>query len=254
MAEFHFKQIDQIQNINRLSKLPLHQQLYEILRGKILQGEWQEGDQIPSESELMNFYSVSRITVRQVLNRLVNESLIYREQGRGSFVSERTLEEGLTRIISFTEDMHQRGLSPQTQIIFSGIVPSPPEVAVHLGIKPGEEMVRLDRLRLANEKPLSIEESFLVHRYCPGILDGDYALEPLREALNSKYGIQLVRAKQAIRAVLATIDQARLLTISTRSPLLYLERISFSQMDVPVEYLRIYYRGDRYSLHNELHD
>jgi GntR family transcriptional regulator len=238
--------------VNRHSSLPLHQQLYEILRRKILQGEWEVGEMIPPEPELMQKYDLSRITVRRGLNRLANEGLIYRQQGRGSFVAERTLEQGLTRIISFTEDMNQRGMTPRTEVHFSDLVPAPEDVAERLSLPPGVEMARLERLRIANDEPLSIEESYLVHSYCPGILGEDYADSPLREALETNFGIRIVRAKQIIRAVRASTRQARLLAITARSPLLFIERVSYSQQNLPIEFLRIYYRGDRYSLFNEL--
>jgi len=240
--------------INRQSKMPLHEQLYEILRGTILSGEWDVGEMIPAEPELIERYGVSRITVRQALNRLVNEGLIYRQQGRGTFVAEPTLEQGLTRIISFTEDMQQRGLVPGTKILFSGLLPAPEDVAEMLQIAPGVELARLERLRMANQKPMSIEESYLVHRFCPGLLEHDYSKVPLREILERRYDIRIVRARQVIRAAIATPEQSALLGINQPASLLFLERVSFSQHNVPVEFLRIYYRGDRYSLYNELHD
>jgi len=207
---------------------------------------------IPTEPELMEKYDLSRITVRRGLNRLVNEGLIYRQQGRGSFVAERTLEQGLTRIISFTEDMKQRGLTPRTEVLFSDLVPAPEDVAASLDLQPGVEMARIERLRIANDEPLSIEESYLVHSYCPGILNEDFADSPLRESLEGNFGIQIVRANQIIRAVRASTRQARLLAITARSPLLFFERVSYSQQNLPVEFLRIHYRGDRYSVFNEL--
>jgi GntR family transcriptional regulator len=240
--------------ITRASKLPLHHQLYDLLRGKIRSGEWIEGQMIPTEPELINQYGVSRIVIRQVLNRLVNEGMIFRQQGRGSFVAERRLEEGLSRIISFTEDMRQRGLTPRTHILFTGLVPAPEDIAEHLGIQAGDELARLDRLRLANDEPMSIEEAYLVHRYFPGVLNEDYARVPLRETLQQKFGLRITRARQVIRAVQASAEQARLLTTRGKSPLLLIERVSFSEQNQPVEYLRIYYRGDRYSLYNDLHE
>jgi GntR family transcriptional regulator len=239
--------------INRANKIPLHQQLYDLLYAKIRGGEWKEGQMIPAEPELISQYGVSRIVVRQVLNRLVSEGLILRQQGRGSFVAERRLEEGLTRIVSFTEDMRQRGLVPQTRILFRGLAPASREMAEKLGIQPGQELARLERLRLANDETLSIEDSYLVHRYFPDILDGDYAHTPLREVLENKYNVRIDYARQTIRAVQSTAEQARLLTIPTQAPLLMIERVSFSQRNLPVEFLRIHYRGDRYVLYNELH-
>lgn len=240
--------------VNRQSKMPLHEQLYEILKGKIVRGDWGVGEMIPPESDLTEKYHVSRIVIRQVLNRLVNEGLIYRQQGRGSFIAKVSLEQGLTRIISFTEDMLRRGLIPGTKVVFASLIPAPEDVANKLNIPTGEEMVRLERLRLASEEPMSIEESYLIHRFCPGLLEGDYSRISLRQRLEQEFGIHISRALQTIRSVAATTDQARLLSIQPRSPLLFIERISFSQQNVPFEFIRIYYRGDRYSLYNELHD
>jgi GntR family transcriptional regulator len=232
--------------------LPIYHQLYEILRHNILRGEWRPGDMLPPESELIERYKVSRITVRQALEALVNEGLIYRQQGRGTFVAHPTVAQNLVRIISFTEDMRQRGLEPGTRLLFAGLTPALPEIAEQLNIEPGEELACLERLRLANGEPMSIEESYLVHRYCPGVLQRDYTASPLREALERKYGLRLIRARQLIRASLASDKLARLLSIRPKSALLFIERISYSQQDVPVEFLRIYYRADRYALYNEL--
>jgi GntR family transcriptional regulator len=238
--------------IDRKSKLPLYHQLYEILRGDILGGKWQPGDMLSPESELIERYAVSRTTVRQVLDMLVNEGLIYRQRGRGTFVAHPTVEQSLVRIVSFSEDMRQRGFEPSTRVLFSGIVPASEEVAERLEIDAGEDLARLDRLRLADGEPMSVEESHLVHRYCPNVLQGDYASSPLREALEREHGVRLVRARQMIRAISATSKLARVLSIPFKSALLCIERVSYSQRNVPAEFLRIYYRGDRYSLYSEL--
>jgi GntR family transcriptional regulator len=232
--------------------MPLYHQLHEILRGGILGGQWQPGDMLPPESELIEQYEVSRTTVRQVLDMLVNEGLIYRQRGRGTFVSRPTIEQSLVRIVSFTDDMRQRGCEPVTVVLRSELIPAPDDIADQLGIEPGTELARLDRLRLADGEPMSLEELHLVHRYCPGVLDGDYTQHPLREALERQYNIRWLRAKQVIRAVQATPRLAELLTVPQGAALLFLERTSFSQADVPLEFLRVYYRGDRYSLYNEL--
>ena len=147
-----------------------------------------------------------------------------------------------------------RGIEPGTEVLSSELLPAPREIAEKLEIAPGEELAHLKRLRLADGEPMSIEESHLVHRYCPGVLQGDYASNPLREALDEDHGIRLVRAKQIIRAILTPCDLAHLLSIPPQAALLYVERVSYSQHNIPVEFLRIYYRGDRYVLYNELHD
>jgi GntR family transcriptional regulator len=241
-----------IEVLDRESKLPLYQQLYEILRSRIMAGEWRPGDMIPAEPELMAAYGVSRITLRQVLDMLVRDGLIVREQGRGSFVARPTLEKGMVRIFSFTEDMRQRGLTPRTVVLASELVPAPAELAARLAIQPGEELVRLERLRLAEDEPLAIEESHLVHHFCPGLLRFDFAVESLREVLAREYGVRWSRARQTIRAIHATEDAAALLRVRSNAPLLYVERVTYAQSNVPVELLRVQYRGDRYVLYSEL--
>jgi GntR family transcriptional regulator len=238
--------------VDRTSKLPLYHQLYEIMRSSILTGKWQPGDMIPPESELIERYQISRTTVRQVLDKLANEGLIFRQRGRGTFVAHPTVDQGLARIISFTEDMRRRGFRPGTQVLAAEIVPASADIAVQLQVAEGEELALLRRLRLADEEPMSIEESHLVHRYCRGVLQHDYAQRPLRETLERDYGIRLTHARQVIRAVTAPASLAKLLAVPARSPLLYIERVSFSQQDMPIEFLRFYHRGDRYTLHNEL--
>jgi len=206
---------------------------------------------VPPESELMERHKVSRTTIRQVLDMLVNEGLIYRERGRGSFVAHPTLEEALVRIISFTDDMRQRGRKASTRVLASELVPAPQDIAERLQIEAGEELAHLKRLRLADDEPMSIEDSYLIHRYCPAILEGDYESGSLREVLEEN-GIRWSYAKQVIRAMAATDSLAKLLSVHFQAALLFIERISFSQQRIPVEFLRIYYRGDRYSLYNEL--
>jgi GntR family transcriptional regulator len=242
------------ETIDRFSKLPFYQQLYEILLGKIQRQEWQPGDIIPPESELIETYQVSRNTVRQVLDKLVNDGLIYRQRGRGSFVAHPTLEQTMTRIVSFTEDMQQRGFTPGTRVLSADLVPAPQDIAEQLDIPLGEQLICLRRLRMADGEPMSIEESYLIHKYCPDIFDHDYARQPLRRVLEAEYGIRIASARQVIQAVQAPPDLAELLEIHPGAALLLITRISFSQGRIPVEYLRIHYRADRYSLYNELHE
>ncbi len=241
-----------IDHIVRTSKLPFYHQLHEILRAKIVRGDWQPGSMIPTESEIVQQYKVSRITARAALDELVQEGLIYRERGRGTFVAQPTFEKTMMRIRSFTDDMQQRGLKPQTKVLNQELLPAPAEIAEKLGVPEKEELGRIERLRMAGDEPLAIEESFLIHRTCPGILSHDFAHESLREALAQEYGIRWSRATQHIRAILAPPQTAALLGVKPKSALLYVERVSYDEQNIPREFLRIMYRGDRYVLYNEL--
>lgn len=240
--------------VSRNSKIPLYHQLYEGLRSQILSGELEPGDMLPTENELLDRHGISRNTVRQALDLLVNDGLIVRERGRGTFVAQPKIDQGLTRIISFTEDMRRRGLKPDTRVLLRTLMPAPEHIAEALGLPVGEELAHLERLRLADGEPMSIEKSYLVHRYCPGVLERDYSSVPLREALAREYNIFLVHGKQRISAIAAPADTAAHLDIAPGAPLLYIERTTYTARETAVEYLQIYNRGDRYTLHNELYD
>jgi len=238
--------------IDRDGRLPLYRQVYEILHKKILLKDWKPGDRLPTESELMRDYGVSRITMRTVLDMLVQEGLIYRQAGRGTFVAHATLEQGLSQIISFTEDMQRRGFSVSTRVLFSGLVPATAYIAERLRLEAGEELAHLQRLRLADGEPMCIEHSYFVHRHCPGILEHDFSSRSLREVKIHQYGIRWTHAKQTIQAVNASEEVARLMGIPRGGAVLFFERVSFSQDSVPIEFLQAYYRADRYILYNEL--
>jgi GntR family transcriptional regulator len=240
--------------ISRDSKVPFYYQLYEILRNKITLGEWQPGDMLPTENELLDRFEVSRSTIRQALDILVNEGRIYRQRGRGTFVNHPTVDQGLSRIVSFTEDMQQRGMEPHTVVLGSGLIEASESIAKMLNIPVGDELARLERLRLADDVPMSIEETFLVHRFCPGVLNRDYSQQPLRKTLLDEFGIRLIYARQRIQAIAAPPRIADKLSIAPNAALLYIERITHSDQNIPVEFIRFYHRGDRYVLHNELRD
>jgi len=241
-----------VEIINRNSKLPLYQQLYDILRSELGRGHWQAGDLLPTETELVERFAVSRIIVRQALQMLVKDGLIYRQRGKGTFVAHPQIQQTLTRIISFTDDMLRRGFTPGTGLLQAELLCAPHTIAEPLRVPVGEELAHIRRIRLADDEPLAIEDSYLVHRYCPGILARDYVSTPLRETLENSYGLRLARASQTIRAIAASPDLAAPLGIKRNRPVLSIERTSFSDLGIPVEFLRIYYRGDRYALYGEL--
>lgn len=238
--------------LDRDSVIPLYHQLYEILRSHIDEGIWKPGDLIPPESELKKTYGVSQITVRQALNNLVEQGIIYRQRGKGTFVSQRMVTSSLTRIMNFADDMRQRGLTPRTELIRTGTAPTSKDTASKLRVEVGEEMALIKRLRFADNEPLSVEHCCLVHRYVPGILENDFSTRSLSEILLTDYNITISSAEQTIRAQTPTQPISELLRISEDEPILVVDRIGYSQHGTPVEFLRMMYRADRYTLHCEL--
>lgn len=240
------------EGINPYSNVPLYQQIYDFLHAKIINNEWKPGALVPPESSLMEIYDVSRITVRRAFDMLVQDGLVYRKPGKGTLVAHRKLEHNLSRIVSFTEDMRQRGFQTSTQVLLSGTGTPTDYIAKALRIAADEEMAYLKRLRLADDEPMCIEESYLIHRFFQGVLEHDFSQQSLREVTSQQYGIRLVRANQIIRAINATAEIAEILSIRANDAVLYFERVSFSQDNIPIEFLKAYYRADRYTLYNEL--
>jgi GntR family transcriptional regulator len=241
-----------VDQLDRDSVVPLYHQLYEILRAHIDRGDWTPGDMIPTEAELNEKYGVSQITTRQALNGLVDAGLVYRQRGKGTFVARPVITSNLTRIVNFEEDMRQRGFAHRTEVLETALVQVSKNTAALLKIEVGEKLAQITRLRYADEEPLSVEKTFLVDKYCPGILEFDFSVVSLSKTLQQQYGITLSRAEQTIRAQSAGDDYADLLNIAPEDSLLVIERVAFSQHNIPIEFLRIFYRADRYSLHCEL--
>lgn len=238
--------------IYRNSPLPRYFQLKEILRERIRLGEWKPGDLIPSERELSEKYGISRMTARQAITDLVNEGLFYREQGKGTFVSQRKITQQLIHLTGFTEDIRARGQVPGTRVLSATMHPADEETAEKLRIAPGTPIFRLQRLRLANDEPLAIELSQIHFRECERLLEEDLEHNSLYRLLETKYGITLMEADQELEAGLPSSDDALLLKISPGSPVLYTRRVTYTERNQPVEYARSLYRGNKYTFYTHM--
>ena len=237
--------------LDRKSPVPLYYQLKEIFRSWISDGKFDSDGRFPSESELQERFSVSRMTVRRALSELVHEGFLVREQGRGSFVVKPRVQDQLRRLTSFTEDMRLRGLPTESRILNFRLVHDP-EVAKAMGIPESEELVQLRRLRLVRDDPVAIQNAFIRHRFCPGLVERGLMEGSLYATLEQGYGLKLGRAIQMVEAKPADEYEARLLEIEPGQPVLLLERLTFLRGGEPVEYVRSAYRGDRYRFTVEL--
>lgn len=238
-------------SLNRNSKIPLHQQLYDILRAQLDGKAYTAGEKFFTESDLTESFNISRNTARQVLTRLSEENYIIRERGRGTIVAEPGLEQSLEKIVSFTEEMTRRGLKPGTVVLGQEIV-KPSEIHVQtLRITPQTDLVRIKRLRLGDGLPICIEESYLVKAYFPNIDQYDFSKFPLRVAIETTLNSRMNYAHQKIKAIAAPDHLTEILEIPPQAPILFIERVTYTD-HLPVEYLKIYYRGDRFTLYNEL--
>lgn len=219
------------------------------LREAIEAGQYKPGERIPSEHELMHKFGVSRATVRKAISELVLEGWLHRIQGRGTFVGQPKFRQTLSRLTSFTEDMRVLGLTPRTKLISLRTEKASREMAERLAIKLNDPIVYIERLRLADGEPMALNISVLPYYLVPGLEDQDLERDSLYEILERQYGLILSRAEQTLEPTLADPEGARLLEVKVGTPLLLVEGVVYLKNDTPIEWLRIWYRGDRYKFH-----
>lgn len=227
---------------SRVKRSPKYEVLADALQGRLAGMHPHDG--LPTERELMAEFSVSRMTVRQALSRLIARGLVYNVQGSGTYVADPSVVLKSLRLTGFSEDMRQRGLIPSSRVLAVTRAPASAETARRLDVAPGTELVAFRRLRLANDSPMALETVRLV----AGLLD------PLRVDLTvslyeqlGRNGIQIISAAQTIGAVNLDPDQARHLEQAVGAAALRVNRVSSTTNGRPVEDAETIYRGDRYN-------
>ena len=227
----------------------LYLRIKDWLREAIEKGEYRPGDRIPSEHELMRRFGVSRSTIRQAVSELVLEGWLYRVQGSGTYVARPKYRQTLSRLTSFTEDMHLLGLTPRSRLLLFRVEEADEKISSALSLKPGEEVIRIERLRFADEEPMALNTSILPRQLVPGLEKRDLQRSSLYEILERRYGLILARAEQTLEPALADPYAAELLRVPIGAPLLLVEGVVYLKNGTPIEWVRILYRGDRYKFH-----
>ncbi len=205
---------------------------------------------LPAEREIASLSGLSRVTVRRAMQDLVDRGIVVQRQGSGSFVSDAPpkVEQSLSRLTSFTEDMDRRGLTSSSEWLGRGIyMPSPEEVMV-LALSSGESVARVERLRRANDRPMAIERASLPVDILPNPLSVDSSLYKVLEA----GGNRPVRALQRISAINLGDEDAELLGVEPGAAGLRIMRTSYLPNRRVVEFTRSIYRGDAYDFVAEL--
>lgn len=230
----------------------LYRRLMDFLLEEIDAGRLQPGHQIPSERELSDRFRMSRMTVRHAINELVNEGMLYRHQGKGTFVGRPKIRQKLRGLSSFTEDMLSRGLRPAARVLSVEVIPAPYKVRHALTLPDSAQVVRLERLRLADGEPMALEVTHLPAPRFADLVNEDLESRSLYHIMEDRFGVTFGNALQAIEPALADPTLARTLWVKEGSLLLLLERTTFSQQGDPVEFVSSHYRADRYRFEVEL--
>jgi GntR family transcriptional regulator len=232
---------------NSQEPTPMYLQLAHKLAEAINAGRWHAGEALPSERVLSEKLGVSRVTARKALDELVDQQLIARRQGSGTFIAPR-LEEPLSRLTSFTEMLTAKGWEPSSKWLERKIDVPTHEEMLRLGLSPSSQVARLERLRLADSVVMAVESSTLPLQYLP---DPSAVTHSLYAFLDQS-GNRVVRALQHFRAVNASKRIAKLANINQGEAMLLLTRIGFNEQNVAIELTNTYCRNDYYDFVAEL--
>lgn len=232
--------------------MPLHEQISSWIRDRVLTGELAPDEQLPSENELCRQFDVSRVTVRRALQTLEAEGFIFRRHGIGSFVSDRRVHQGLVRLTDFAQDMERAGIAPSSSVLVRCTEPCPAPVAEHLDVEPGVGVLRLDRLRLGDGKPVALDRTWMPPHYAHLLEGHDLTEETIYRILETEYGIPVLSGRYRVSATGAPSDVARALEVRSGEALLVIERTSRTGSARPVYFQRRFYRADRVAYELEL--
>jgi GntR family transcriptional regulator len=229
---------------------PLYLRLQERIKGAIGRGDLRPLDALPGERDIAQAFRISRVTVRKALSALVETGVLRQRQGSGTFVASQPqrVEQALSRLTSFSEDMRLRGLSPTVQWLARDVSLASPREAMRLSISPSERVSRLKRLRLGGGTPMAIELATVPTRFLP---DPSLVTDSLYSVLEER-GVRPVRALQRLSAANLSADDAALLDVAPGAAALAIDRLAFLENGMPVEFTLSWYRGDAYDFVAEL--
>jgi GntR family transcriptional regulator len=228
-----------------LDYVPHYRRIEQALRERI--GTLKPGERLPSDADLRTEFGVSRMTARNAMQRLVDEGLIARQPGRGSFVAEPPAHRRANRLMTFTQEMLRRGLVPSSRLLARTVRKATAAEAAALGLADGEPVVHLRRLRCADERPMAFESTVLIGACADVVLVADLEHGSLHEAL-LRAGFALRRGTGTIEAEAATDEDARWLDLESGHPLLVERRVIADGHGRRIEATESRYPGDRYAL------
>jgi GntR family transcriptional regulator len=225
--------------------LPRHAQIRETVRRRILDGTYPPHSLMPSESQMIAAFGVSRITIRQALGDLQKEGLIFKVAGKGSFVAKPKAFQNLSRLQGFGEAMGASGYETFSQVLSLREVAASDNVARRLALAPATTVFEVQRLRYLNREPISVDVSYFPLAIGERLVQADLATRDIFVILENDLGHALTHADVQIEAISADESLARHLRIDEGTPLLRIERLTHAG-EQPIDFEYLYYRGDAF--------
>lgn len=231
-----------IGGLDENSSVPLYTQLANLLRGKIVSGQWKEGDVIPSETQLIKEFGVSRGTVRQAISNLAQQNLLYRRRGIGSIVTGTRIKQSLNEFYDFSTSFGASGMNLAVEVVGAKEQVPPSTVIQHLMLPLGAKVYWIERVLSACDAVLIVEHLFLPVELFPGLLERNLAETNLYDLFLRDYGIKVHRAQESFEMVEVCRHEAKHFG-DLLVPLLQHTRVTFDDIR-PFEYRRSTVRGD----------
>lgn len=227
--------------------IPLHKQISDWLKREIHSGVLEKNEKLPSENELSEKFDVSRVTVRRALQTLENEQLIYRCQGLGSFVNDQRTHQSFSMLNDFTEELAGTGLKPSSKLISFGHenIKDRKGILSYLDIRNKEIAVKVERIRLGNGEPLAYDITWMPVFYGQLLENFDLETTTIFNILEEEFEIPIEKGCYRIESTLATPELAEYLNVEEKTPLLLINRITYTIGGKPVYYQKRYYRNDK---------
>ena len=234
-----------IKTVRNESVQPLYAQIKDIIKQRILDGDYDVHERLPSESEMMKAFGVSRITVRQALRDLHTEGLVFSVQGKGTFVSRPKVVQDIQRLQGFGEAMTPLGYETSARVVGVQEVKASKEVAASLNLGRSTNVIEVTRIRYLNREPISLDNSFFPPELGKKLLGRDLT-QDIFPMLENEFGIGLGYADLKIEAITASDGLAQHLNVEPGSAVLRIQRLVFSQTGDPIDFEYLSYKGDAF--------
>jgi GntR family transcriptional regulator len=230
----------------RRNGLPAYQKIQRAIRQRIEAKQLKPGDAVSSERELARIHNVSLMTARHALATLEREGIVERRPGAGTFVAPPRIQ--FNKLMSYTEQMASRGLTPSSKVISAKIVEDEQEIAARLGLGAASRMVKIERVRLTTDEPFAMETCYLPAPEFSEVINAPLARVSLFALLERDYGIELAYADEEVDATVAEGRVAQLLNLRAGAPVLRIRQVIYSSKNQPVIYVVGIYRSERHTL------
>lgn len=224
---------------------PLYTQIREALRSRILDGTYPPHSRVPSEAQMMAAFNVSRITIRQALNDLQKDGLIFKVMGKGSFVTKPKVFQSLSKLQGFGEAMAPSGYETYSRLLSATEVLTNQTIAERLGLDAGSTVFEIQRLRFLNREPISVDVSYFPLEIGQRLAQEDLVSRDIFSILENDMGCNLTHAELQIEAIPAAESLAEYLQVEESVPLLKIERLTYAD-SIPVDFEYLYFRGDAF--------